>query len=70
MSEYQQKPEGVSVMVSWPTEILFTTHLLRGVAMSLAALDYPHAKLTGKVLYMGIDEFGEGGHEVVLEVES
>lgn len=62
----QQKPEGVSVMVVCNAHQLA---LVEQAAFILAAQQYPDTGLTGKVLYVGIDELGEDRHEVVLEVE-
>jgi len=67
----RHKPEGISVMVDWPEGAsgLVRTDGKVGVAAKLvAAHEYPSVKLTGVILYIGIDDLGEGLHEVVLEV--
>ncbi len=66
--ETGHKPEGVSVMVRWLGAVEPTPSFLRMVAIDLSIRQYPSAKLTGEVLYLGLDEFGTGVHEVVLEV--
>ena len=58
-------PQGVSVLVAAPQ---YAASLVAEVAPLLAKEQYTSSTLTGRVLYVGMNELGPGLHEVVLEV--